>query len=196
MKVPKNWNEITIEKYYNLVSVTKTEYKNDEVKSFAILGALAGVEPEYFENIPITDLKQLLNDSDFISNPITNKPVTPFFKLKGRKFFFDMVLRDSIAGCFIDLSEYAKEPSTNIHNVLSVFCYEVNWLGKRKKKTINMQREYANFFLKNLTMDIAISYSGFFLTSYEKLQEATRIYLDKQIAKSRKMILKAINQSS
>lgn len=196
MNVPSKWSEITIDRYYDLVSVTNTEYKSDEVKALAVLGAISGEEPEYFENVPINDLKKYLINAQFISSPFEKKKkISPSFKIKGRKFYFDMALTESAAGCFIDLSEYAKSPNSNIHNVLAVFCYETNWLGRRKEKTIKKQKEYAELFLRNLTMDIAQEYSSFFLLSYKKLQEATQIYLDKQIAKNKKMLMKEINQS-
>jgi hypothetical protein len=193
MKVPSKWSELTIDKFYLLNEASKLDFKNDEIKSFAILGAITGKEPEYFENIPINLLKKYLNDASFISTEIPKKKAAISFKLKNRRFEFDMYLRDSIASCFIDISEYAKSPNENIHNVLSIFAYELNWFGKRKPKTIKNQKEYAELFLKNLTIDLAMSYSTFFLNSWEKLQRATKTYLVKERLKVLKMAKKMLD---
>lgn len=199
MKIPKSWADVTIQQYYNLLDVIDLPISNED-KSVAILGALTDTDPEYIvSNVSINKLTKALKDISFISDATAKKGVRSVVKLNGKRIGFDLILRDSNANSFISLSELNKTPEIakkNIHNVLAVFCYEVNFWGVRKERTIKSQKDIAEFLLNNMTMDEAFRYRDFFLLSYKKLQKSTLDYLALKRRETLKELKKVIHQSS
>jgi len=199
MKTPKSWSDITIQQYYNLLEAIDLPL-SDEDKSVAILGALTDTDMEYIkENVSIKDLTKALHSLSFISNTKSEGAVKPTMRIGGKKISFDLILRESSANSFISLTELNKTPElskTNIHKVMAVFCYELNWWGKRKERTIKSQLELADFLLNNMTMNDAFRYRDFFLLSYQNLQKSTLDYLASKRMETLKTLKKVIAQTS
>jgi len=194
MNVPKNWNEVSIATYYNLLEALEIKWETKEDQGLALLSALTGISmKDLYEKYSITQVSKAIKSIGFINERAKNKPKVTV-KIKGRKFEFDMILRDSNANSFISLSELSKEPNSNVHNIVAIFTHELNFFGFRKPRTIQSQKEMAEFFKENMTMDMAFSYLDFFLRSYKTLSEATRIYLSREKAKAMKIMRKVIDQ--
>jgi len=189
METPKDWKDITVAQYYNLLEAIEMDFDDDLDKSVAMLSALTNISiKDLEEKIPIRELTRGLKEIAFIGKGKPEVNLTPRIKLNGKKYEFDMILRDSVAGSFIDLAELAKEPKRNMHKVLAIFLHELDWKGSRKPKTIKDQIQMANIIEQNLTMDLAFGYSDFFLNSWERLQQGTLDYLEKQKKKSQKIL--------
>lgn len=199
MKVPQSWKEVSIEQYYNLLDTMELPL-SDEDKALAMLSALTDKPIEYLtDSIGITELMQSINCLKFIGDTEVRAKAKPQFKCGGKKFSFDLVLKDSNASSFISLSEQIKDPiksKKNVHNVISIFCHELNWFGIKKKRTVTSQKEIAEFLKKNMNMHDAFTYRDFFLRSYKVLSKATLNYLDKQNQKILKELKKMNNQRS
>lgn len=193
MKAPKSWSEITLNQYYNLLDVLDLPLSNED-KAIAMLSALTDIPIETLTNdIPAKELAVAISGLKFIEITETKGTAKAFFKLKGRSFDFDLILKDSNASSFISLSENTKTPeisNKNIHNVLAIFCHETNFFGFRKKRTVNSQKEIAEFLKNNMNMNDAFLYSSFFLSSRKSLLKSTLDYLDK----TNKKILKDLKK--
>jgi hypothetical protein len=196
MKAPTKWAHVTLAQYYDLLDVIDLPLP-DEEKAIAMLSALSGVSIEALtDEIDVKVLAKSIDDIKFIGEDVAIGKAKAFFKLKGKKFQFDMVLRDSNASSFISLSEQVKDPikaKKNIHNIIAIFCHELNWFGFKKKRTVNSQKEIAEFLKENMTMNDAFLYRDFFLRSYKALSKATLSYLDKQNKKILKTLKKEMN---
>ena len=197
MKVPKTWNEVTIRQYYNLIDAVALPL-SDEDKAIATLSALTDVSiEELHDKVPIKELTKAIKQISFISNTKGVGSPKVVLRVGGKKIGFDMVLRDSNASSFISLSELTKTPEasrTNVHNIIAVFCYELNWLGFRKKRTINSQKDIAELLLNHMNMNDAFLYRDFFLLSYNNLLKSTLDYLARKHQKIRKELKKEIHQ--
>lgn len=179
MKLPKSWNDVTINQYYELLDVIDVPL-SDEDKALSILSALSGISIESLESdIDVKALTKAINDINFISDATPKGNAKAYFKLKGRHFRFDLILKDSNASSFISLNNFAKDKKS-IHKVLAIFCNEMNWFGLKKKRTVNFQNEIAEFLKENMKMNEAFLYRDFFLHSFKALSKATLDYLDKQ----------------
>lgn len=199
MKVnyPTSWQDVTIKQYYDLLEVINIE-ANDEDKALMMLGALTGIPIEDLQSkVPISELKKAIDALQFIGGKTDYKPKV-VLRLGKRKFEFDMILKESNAASFISLSDYCKDAETtkkNIHNIIAVFTHELGWFGRRKARTIHSQKEMAEYFLNNLTMDKAFGYSAFFLTSYKALLKSTADYLKRKQMKIARELMKVANQT-
>lgn len=197
MKIPKSWSEVSISKFNELHEVLGLTFPNNEVKVLTILSALCDCSIEYLESkMDVTKLSKAIADITFISKPPVKVKPMPTIKVGGKRFVFDMILKDSLASSFIDLSEYAKNEKTakeNLHNVIAIFCYEVNWFGFKKKKTVQDTKRIAEFIKENMSIDVALGYTGFFLTSYHNLLRGTVTYSEKATKKAMKIAKKSLN---
>ena len=194
MKVPKSWKEVPLERYYNLLEVIDMEWEDDTEKVVAMVSALADVPlKDLTDKVDIKVLKQAIIDISFVGGKKPSYPCGLYLKCGGKGFEVDLKIKDSSAGSFISLSEFTKDPNTaknNIHSIMAIYTYELNMFGFRKKRTVQSEKDIAEHLKKHLTMDKAFAYSGFFLTSYNRLLKATQDYLRSEQMKTLKEIQK------
>ena len=194
MKAPKSWKEVTIAQYYELCDAISMDWEDEMGKSVAMLSALSGVPIKVLtDEIPAKELIKHIKDIAFIGDGKTKGHPSATLWVGRRRFYFDLLMRESSTSSFISINDYAsdKEKSKlNLHNIMAIYCYELNWLGFRKKRTIASQKEIAEYFKKNMTMDKAFIYSGFFLRSWVKLSKAILSYSERKMKKAMREVTK------
>jgi hypothetical protein len=199
MKNVNSWEHVTLKQYYELLDVIDLPLP-DEEKAIAMLSALSGISIETLtDEVDVKTLSKSIKDLEFISNTTPVGKAKAYFKLNGRSFQFDMILKDSNASSFISLIENTKDANIskkNIHNIIAIFCHELNWFGIRKKRTVTSQKEIAEFLKENMSMNEAFLYRDFFLSSYKGLLKATLNYSDMMNKKALKELKKAMHQPS
>ena len=194
--IPSKWSDITIKQFYNLREAMGMDWTDDTERVVAYLSALTNKPMTYFtDEISVVQLRNAIGKIQFLTRPKPEIKIRPTYKIGKKKFVVDLVLRDSSASQFIDLSTLAKEKdNVRYEDVLAVFFYEANWLGLRKKRTLNSQKEVAEYLLNNCTMDIVFAYSGFFLRSYQRLLKGTKDYLELKNKKIQKELRKVLDR--
>lgn len=197
MKNPKSWADVKLKQYYDLLDVLAIEM-SEEDKAINMLSALSGISIKELEyHTDIKDLAKAISDLKFIGDTKAIGTVKPTLKVGNRKFAFDLMLRGGAASSFISLSEYTKTAESskkNIHNIIAIFCYELNFWGVRKKRTVQSQREIAEYLREHMNMNDAFIYRDFFLLSYKTLLASTKDYLDSEQKKILKKLTKLTNQ--
>lgn len=200
LNVPEGWHEVTIKQYYNLCEAMDMDWEDDTQKVIAYLSALSNVSiKDINSQVGVVELRKAIRKISFITSTKTNVIPSATCKVGRKRFEVDLILKTSAASSFIDLSELVKTKemaNTNIHRVLAVFFYELNWLRFRKKRSIQSQKDIEAYLLENCTMDKAFAYSGFFLTSYTRLLKATEVFLKRETAKIVKEVAKQVDQVS
>jgi hypothetical protein len=191
---PKDWSDVTIAQYYNLCEAIEMDWNDDTDKAIAMLSALSGIPIKVLnEEIPAKKLIKAINDIKFITEAKPKGYAKSILRIGRRRFRVDLMIKNSTASNFISLTEYTKSNDVakiNIHNIMSIFCHEINWFGFKKKRTVHSQREIAEYLKANLTMDKAFIYSGFFLKSWKALSKAMLDYSELQIKKAMKIVAK------
>ena len=194
MKTPSKWSEVTLDQYYTLTEAIAMDWETDTDRAVAMLSALSGISIKHLtEEVDTKELIKAIHAIKFIGDEKVTGHPSPSLKVGKRRFEVDLLIRDSTASSFISLTEYTKTSEiakVNIHNLMAVFCFEVNWFGFRKKRTAKSQKEIAEYFKANLTMDKAFIYSGFFLRSWRALSKVMLSYSDLQMKKAMKIIAK------
>lgn len=193
---PKDWSDVTIAQYYNLCEAIEMDWNDDTDKAIAMLSALSGIPIKTLnEEVPAKELIKAINDIKFIGEAKPKGYPRPVLWVGKRKFNVDLMIKDATASSFISITEYTKSneiTKINIHNIMAIFCHEVNWFGFKKKRTVHSQREIAEYLKANLTMDKAFIYSGFFLKSWKALSKAMLDYSELQIKKAMKIVAKEV----
>lgn len=197
MKNPKSWSDVSLKQYYDLLEVIALEM-SEEDKAINMLSALSGMDVDYLTSkLDVKDLAKAIGDLKFIGDTKPVGTVKPTLRVGKRKFAFDLMLRGAAASSFISLSEYTKTSESskkNIHNIIAIFCYELNFWGVRKKRTVQSQREIAEYLKENMNMNDAFIYRDFFLLSYKTLLASTKDYLASEQMKILKKLKKLNNQ--
>jgi hypothetical protein len=193
--IPSKWSDITIKQFYNLREAMSMDWTDDTERVVAYLSALTNKPMTYFtDEISVLELRKAIGKIQFLTRPKPEIKIRPTYKIGKKRFAVDLVLRDSAASQFIDLSTLAKEKeNVKYEDVLAVFFYETNWLGFRKKRTLNSQKEIAEYLLNNCTMDVVFAYSSFFLRSYQRLLKGTQGFLELKTKKAKKMLQKVLD---
>ena len=194
MKTPSKWSEVTLDQYYNLTEAISMDWDNDTDRAVAMLSALSGISIKHLtEEVDTKELIKAIHAIKFIGEETVKGTPSPSLRIGLRRFEVDLLIRDSTASSFISLTEYTKTTEIakiNIHNLMAIFCFEVNWFGFRKKRTAKSQKEIAEYFKANLTMDKAFIYSGFFLRSWKALSKAMLSYSDLKMKRAMKIVAK------
>jgi len=196
--IPSKWSDVTIKQFYQLREAMEMDWTDDTERVIAYLSALTGKPMTYYsDEISVIELRKAVSKLQFITKPKPEVKIKPTYRIGMKRFSVDLMLRDSCAGQFIDLSTLAKEKyNVKYEDVLAVFFYETNWFGFRKKRVLNSQKEIAEYLLNNCTMDVVFAYSGFFLRSYQRLLKGTKDYLELKTKKIQKELRKQLDHLS
>lgn len=84
MRLPKSWNDITIEQFQECYFLLG---KNPTIDTWImVLSTLSGKTFEQIESLPIKKVKESINKLQFLLNPTLNEKVNKFISIKGRPF--------------------------------------------------------------------------------------------------------------
>lgn len=207
LTIPTGWQDVTVRQFIELSKVKGLEF--DELDTqLRILSILTNVEDDVFIEMPISELKKIIEKTAFIKNHNQKFPLPYKFKIKGLRFKFDWDATKLLAGEYIDIQNYIKNNSTeNIHNIIAIYLKPVTMFGTLKKEcykktsqgewmqTLESRTATAALLLDNLKMDAVLSMSSFFLNRWEKLIKATQIYLEVQNIKAMKELNKQLSKA-
>ena len=190
------WKDISIRQYQSVCRELSEKYDDDLERSIGLLSSLTGKPISYYlDEVPINELKKQINGIAFLSSPVPKIKLKSKVKINGRRFRFNLNMRTINAGGYIDLTELVKDKdkiNDNLQTILAVMCKEVDFWGRDKKTEV---LEIAKFMHDNMTMPYVLSYTGFFLSNYQKLTNATRVYLERERKRMRKVVSQVVSQS-
>jgi len=153
MKIPNNWNEVTLEMFEDLKSCSEIEDQSE--REYEQLAALTGSTPSDLKNLSLIDRNDMINTLLF-----TNEEPKPHFnriiEIEGIKFGFITNLESVTLGEWIDLDNHAfewqQDSKSRIAAVLwrpitkeDVSGYEIQDYDAGKAE------QYAALFNKNLS---------------------------------------------
>jgi len=207
MNVPKDWRQVTLKQYQEVVEIALIDM--DEIdKQVKILSILCNIDEDKILDLPIPSIKDYSNKIKFIYSLPEPEKIFQSVKIKGQRFNVNLSVSKLSGGEYIDLSNYCKEQkeiNSNLHNIISIFLHPVNILGLRKKDCYSKNakgewcqklesRNRTSELIKSLTMDKVFSLSGFFLTLSENLIKVTMDYSIAEVNKTNKKIAKQLKR--
>ena len=114
MKLPKSWNEITVNQWVELNSIDQAEYNSVFLYTLEAISILSDTDPEELEELSPEELIDLASQVSFIKREPSNKPneLVKGFRLKPM---------DALTlGEFIDLEHYVSQSVQNFTLLLSI----------------------------------------------------------------------------
>lgn len=189
-KLPKSWNDITLEQYGDIYDITQQPpVKGDpfwEVEqNCKVLSVITG-EPfdKLYGETPTIEIKHRYRQIAFIATPPSSRPIQKF-KLGKFKWFVQYEINKLPASKYIDLRGLTKESENIIYNapaLISIFCtpHRFSWKTFRWVKAEIDDSEKTEL-LKKCPVSVAYPLTVFFCNLYNSLTEVTEDYLNQQL---------------
>ena len=114
MKLPKSWNEVTVNQWVELNSIDPNEFNSVFLHTLEGLSILSDTDPEELEDLTPEELIDLANQVSFIKREPSNKPK------QAVKGFMLKPLDALTLGEFIDLEYYISQNVQNFTLLLSI----------------------------------------------------------------------------
>lgn len=148
MITPKNWNEVTIEKYIKLNELYKNE--SDEIELILKrLAILLDLTYEEVEGINLMEYHKIKEDLTFLNNEPKQNVFKETFIIDEIEFKF-IDLNKMTLGNWVDLQFYQEDLTSNIHRILNILY----------KNSTNTDK--SELLLKKLDIETALSAFFFF----------------------------------
>ena len=114
MKLPKSWNEVTVNQWVELNSIDQHEYNSVFLHTLEAISILSDTDPEELEELSPEELIDLASQVSFIKREPSNKPK------QAVKGFMLKPLDALTLGEFIDLEYYVSQSVQNFTLLLSI----------------------------------------------------------------------------
>lgn len=190
IKVPTNWNDITIGMYQKFQKVVSSKKMTTEEKNVRIVSILCGIKAETLINIRHSDIRSVVKS---IMKLVDDKPNTD--KLVKRVKFNEKVygfipnIKEISMGEYVDIETLCKNASKNLHKIMAIL-YRPIIKDTKSRYSIEpyVQDEYVNDEFKNFPMFPSLSALNFFFLLGKKLPFALNSYSLKMRLKKMKEI--------
>ena len=181
-KNPFDWENITIEKYYNIKDILDDETDDDITKNVKLVAVITDKDEDEVWNMDMAEAGeyisrlQFLNKFELPDNP-NMKFNLPGYQLKVMKD----VSKISVAQ-YVDFQNFVKLPlREGMEKILSIFLIPEGCKYNDGYDIIDVQKEIR----ENLSFRVAEGLLSFFIEKYGKLLIHSLIYCRKQIRKTK-----------
>lgn len=188
MKIPKGWQDITIEQYQALCNNIADNSLNELELIVSNITVLCGVDYAQVEKMPLGETFKINKELEFIKSVPDNKAINDVI-IEDKVYSLYPDIHKMSYGQFKALNHYTKDKekiNDNLHYLMAVFIYE-----KGKDYIIDFE-DRAELFRKHLTMNVVFPLSSFFLQLLIKSVEVTQTYsMEKAMKIAREQIKEA-----
>jgi len=187
IKVPQNWNDVTIEKYIKYYKSIKPYEGSEDYESKILENAvyhLCGVEANMLNRLPIAVFKEISKDMTNLFNSAKSQELILTFNIGDSKYGFITDIDSMSYGEYVDLVTYSKDVYENAALMCSIL-YRPILEESKDKYTITEYKgtneQQIQLFYKKLSMDIVFGALSFFLRLQKDLLNSTLIYTTETI---------------
>lgn len=195
MRLPKSWNEVSIEQFIEVYDIAQDESIEPLDKSIRIFSILSGLSIEQVEDLTLDEWTGYQRQITFINDfPKATYPKS--FKLAGYTWKPTLDIRKITAGEYISSMELTKEKENIIINTpglaaLYLTPYKGWWLFKKKAE---LTYEEKKNILKGANVQQIYPLALFFCTLLMKFMENIPDYLNKTMKEIQKEVKDLTNQ--
>lgn len=184
MKLPKSWHGISIGTFQQLHKLTEPTFENQ----IATLAILTGQTVDQIEELPIKEITAAIKKLGWMSQLPTAKDCKKFrHGLTTYKFVASQ--HELAAHQFIavqDLFGQQDKWVDNLHKIMAALAVKYKWFRKSEIKPTEFEG-VADLFRERMSIANAYGYALFFSLCLPELLETTRVYLEQEVAKLRKI---------
>ena len=181
LKVPDNWNDITVEQYQKFMKILDSK-KSEQKKTMEMVSLFCGVSMKDLKNFAFSDLEKVGNIMmKMTSTDPTHVKMVRNVKFNNENFAVIPNFSQMTTGEFIDLESYCENTVDNLHKIMGV-------LYRRQTEKTNMFDRYAvedykpspekQELMKGFPMGYALGVLNFFFHLGEPLLIDSANYLE------------------
>jgi hypothetical protein len=195
MKLPKNWSQITIGQFQELQLLTEPSFDN-QLKTLSIL---SGKKLDEIEEMRIVDITAAISKLAFMAELPTAKNLGGF-RVGNTLYKFAANQHDLQAHQFITVQDLFAEKDKWVHNlhlIMASLCvpYRIFPPKRMEVKPTEFEKIAAQF-RERMPISFAYAYTLFFSLCLPELLETTRVYLEQEVEKLRKIHAEKTAQQS
>jgi len=193
MKLPKSWHGISIGTFQQLHKLTEPTFENQ----IATLAILTDKSIDEIEELSIKEITAAIKKLGWMSQLPTAKDCKKFrHGLTTYKFVASQ--HELAAHQFIavqDLFGQQDKWVDNLHKIMAALAVKYKWFRKSEIKPTEFEG-VADLFRERMSIANAYGYALFFSLCLPELLETTRVYLEQEVAKLKKIAAEKTAQQS
>ncbi len=192
MKIPKNWDGITVGKFAELYPVLTSDGKLVE-RVPALISVLSGFPLDDIKKISIEDYKRIAKHLDFLNDFEGLNKMPDSFKIDGHRYHIDTDINKMTGAQYMDLMHFLGECNNNdfliiqnLHKILSciVIPDEKKAFGwKKGKYNGEKHKEISETIRDKMSVKYAYPIAVFFWNLSQKLMPIISDYGSNQLKK-------------
>lgn len=202
LKIPKNWDAITVGKFAQLYPVLNSD--NTLVKRVpALISVLSGIPLDEIKKINIEDYKKISKHLQFLNAFDELKEMPNTFKIDGHRYHINVDINKMTGAQYMDLMHFLKECNNNefliiqnMHKILScvIIPDEKKAFGwKKGKYNGERHKEISETIRDKMSVKYAYPIAVFFWNLSQELIKITHDYGKSQLEKAQ-AILKEVEE--
>jgi len=184
MKLPKNWQDISIGTFQKLHKLTEPTFENQ----IATLAILTGQTVDQIEELPIKEITSAINSLAWMSQLPTAKDFKKFrHGLTTYKFVASQ--HELAAHQFIAVQDLFGQQDNwvgNLHKIMAALAVKYRFFRKSEIKPTEFEG-VADLFRERMSIANAYGYALFFSAYLPASLEITQAYLELEVEKLRKI---------
>ena len=193
MKLPKNWQEISIGTFQQLHKLTEPTFEN-QIETLAIL---TGQTVEQIEELPIKEITSAIAKLGWMAQLPTAKDFKKFrHGLTTYKFVASQ--HELAAHQFITVQDLFGQQDNwvgNLHKIMAALAVKYKWFRKSEIKPTEFEG-VADLFRERMSIANAYGYALFFSAYLPASLEITQVYLEQEVEKLKKIAGEKTGQQS
>ena len=181
-KNPFDWDNITIEKYYNIKDILDDETDDDITKNVKLVAVITGKDENDVWNMDMAEAGEYISRLTFLNK--FELPKNPNMKIKLPNY--DLVVIKDLTKInvaqYVDFQNFVKMPMREgMEKILSIFLIPEGCKYNDGYDIIDVQKEIR----ENLSFRVAEGLLSFFIEKYGKLLIHSLIYCRRQVKKTK-----------
>mgnify|MGYP003641925128 CR=1 FL=1 len=176
MKLPKSWDEITLEQYAKIKRIQKREETTDTQRIDNLISVVQVVLNCSIDEAEQLTIKQMEQINEFIKSPV-NQKIVKEFKTQGIRFEIELNPNELSAWRHAGVMEAIKDVEANMNSVIFHLAKPFKYRGLRKKYFELTEAQIPEVIkgFSQLPVSMAYPIVVFF---FNLLEELTNCFLD------------------
>lgn len=176
MKLPKSWDEVTLEQYAKIKRIQKREETTDTQRIdnlISVVQVVCNCSIDEAEQLTIKEMEQI---NEFIKSPV-NQKIVKEFKTQGIRFEIELNPNELNAWRHAGVMEAIKDVDANMNSVIFYLAKPFKYRGLRKKYFELTEAQIPEVIkgFSQLPVSMAYPIVVFF---FNLLEELTNCFLD------------------
>ena len=181
-KNPFDWENITIEKYYDIKDILDDETDDDITKNVKLVAVITGKDEDEVWSMDMSEAGEYISRLQFLNK--FELPKNPNMKIKLPNY--DLVVIKDLSKInvaqYVDFQNFVKLPlKEGMEKILSIFLIPEGCKYNDGYDIIDVQKEIR----KNLSFRVAEGLLSFFMEKYGELLIHSLVYCRRQVKKTK-----------